>query len=1197
MDLAPSNVTEAVKSFEADRITRVTRSKSKSPSPHFSSAHSSAAVTNSGRLESGDADPDVMTGVLESNALSGDGLLGDMDIDLFATSLSDASDNRRLSTSRSRRISPPRRTSTRRHGTHHSSQEEVTITIHQECDTASSDVGDQSINATKAQELVDLTERSKNASFAAKEATETDSDLSSISSKVSDTEGEHGVRIVKYDPRKRRLPAVEIPQTRSKRARLVDEAESSLIMLPEPKRGKKRQPFKRPATPTSHELDTEDDGRAVTLAISKPAEVPERRPPGRPRKDGKPRSDPLSGPPHSIVLGGVRLPNNMIKNPLPARQPAIPPEPSQELLEDMKQMLAMPMDMAADINGEGASMNSDISAAERLASAARKAEMDMKRTMYRRQIKVPKPISIQTQDMRSFLANLAPPSPTKFSQDMEGLKATGDSDNHCSACLLGGYLVCCESCPRVFHVGCMDPPLSKVPDGMWECARCRPRQEAFPELLDTLTGNSLWRPLFNSLNRTNTRVFELPRTIREMFEGVLTHPHSGAYLDATEREIMEEDGRMRRKDKRQRMLGVGDSSMKEGGSRDGTTKGIRREAEPEVHVCYRCAKTDMKLPSTQFLSSRAELFSHISHRSGDTLLVNDCVRSNMIKCDFCSLHWHYDCLDPPLADAPPRNLEKIDLNLIRDLRKTSWGTAGVHDWEWNDYTDVGRPKRRGLDDATAIAEFGDERFNRASPTSNFNLGMVFIRRRWMCPCHADWLKPKRRKKKTWGWIEVEEGIEAPPMLTPTSIVDGDVKVDNVFTITSRNPDPTADYSDLVPPAGERRKRSHAVSFGGVTSSDANPASNGEVENVGDNTSSTRLAAVPDGNSGRPDATPPVISVMVDLGSDDVGGPGTKPADGMKVKMDRLSSATTDALSDVETLSDVQTSDDESKIISKPVEPVEPIVPVVPVKRKRGRPPKNRDAAALPGVSRPNGLSIKLKLSPGRIDREVHVRPAISNIHREVLRRTIDSRNDGDIEVREPDVEDWQSHNTSGTAAAPPPPTLLPPRPVPKPSPLAGIKDSLMLPKELKIKIEREVDVDGLKHRIPAKRLKLDFIDKCRSLRSLVIDTKETGGSTNIKVAEDEARAVERVAPSIPPVGESWSAVKVEELYTASKEDLMVDSAVSYLAASSYECDTGRSGSHDIATADDVDVWLDFISGFEMDVAYHLQRRRAAQGLL
>ena len=50
--------------------------------------------------------------------------------------------------------------------------------------------------------------------------------------------------------------------------------------------------------------------------------------------------------------------------------------------------------------------------------------MDVKRKMYRRQLTAAKPLSLQAQDMRTFLADLEPPSPTKFSQDMESLRVS-----------------------------------------------------------------------------------------------------------------------------------------------------------------------------------------------------------------------------------------------------------------------------------------------------------------------------------------------------------------------------------------------------------------------------------------------------------------------------------------------------------------------------------------------------------------------------------------------------------------------------------------------------------------------------------------------------------------------------------------------------------------------------------------------------
>ena len=200
--------------------------------------------------------------------------------------------------------------------------------------------------------------------------TETDSDLSSISSKASEKLGDAAIRIVKLgDPRYGRPPSGEPPQTRSKRGQR-DELENALLQ-PEPKKPKARHSRKRAATPKFQDPDTEDDGRAVTPAISITStaaigEVLERRPPGRPRKDGKLKADLLAGLAHSIVMGGVRLPNNIVKNPLPIRPPAIPQDPDPEILEDMRLILATPppADESRNSNSEGASVTTTVAASE-----------------------------------------------------------------------------------------------------------------------------------------------------------------------------------------------------------------------------------------------------------------------------------------------------------------------------------------------------------------------------------------------------------------------------------------------------------------------------------------------------------------------------------------------------------------------------------------------------------------------------------------------------------------------------------------------------------------------------------------------------------------------------------------------------------------------------------------------------------------
>ncbi|OVA03206.1 SNF2-related [Macleaya cordata] len=42
----------------------------------------------------------------------------------------------------------------------------------------------------------------------------------------------------------------------------------------------------------------------------------------------------------------------------------------------------------------------------------------------------------------------------------------------CVICDLGGNLLCCDSCPRTYHLQCLNPPLKRTPPGKWQCPKC-----------------------------------------------------------------------------------------------------------------------------------------------------------------------------------------------------------------------------------------------------------------------------------------------------------------------------------------------------------------------------------------------------------------------------------------------------------------------------------------------------------------------------------------------------------------------------------------------------------------------------------------------------------------------------------------------------------------------------------------------------
>ncbi|KAL2806541.1 tripartite motif-containing protein 66 isoform 3, partial [Daubentonia madagascariensis] len=55
----------------------------------------------------------------------------------------------------------------------------------------------------------------------------------------------------------------------------------------------------------------------------------------------------------------------------------------------------------------------------------------------------------------------------------KGPPAPIENEDFCAVCLNGGELLCCDCCPKVYHLSCHVPALLSFPGGEWVCTLCR----------------------------------------------------------------------------------------------------------------------------------------------------------------------------------------------------------------------------------------------------------------------------------------------------------------------------------------------------------------------------------------------------------------------------------------------------------------------------------------------------------------------------------------------------------------------------------------------------------------------------------------------------------------------------------------------------------------------------------------------------
>lgn len=202
------------------------------------------------------------------------------------------------------------------------------------------------------------------------------------------------------------------------------------------------------------------------------------------------------------------------------------------------------------------------------------------------------------------------------------------NEDHCSSCRSLGALVYCDGCPRAFHLWCLDPPMETVdlPElgERWFCPSCTIRKH--PPIKPP---PSFMSPLIHQAQTNIPKEFQLPEDVRSYFKDVATGSN-GCYLDSSE---------------------IKPPRLNRHGQLEEREPYRLKDKNGIPVLCFRCGTST--LPSVVDVSAPSAKRSRRSSSSSHSTTPE--VWRSMVSCDYCSLHWHLDCLDPPLVTMPPFN--------------------------------------------------------------------------------------------------------------------------------------------------------------------------------------------------------------------------------------------------------------------------------------------------------------------------------------------------------------------------------------------------------------------------------------------------------------------------------------------------------------------------------------------------------------
>ncbi|XP_014297529.1 bromodomain adjacent to zinc finger domain protein 1A isoform X3 [Microplitis demolitor] len=100
----------------------------------------------------------------------------------------------------------------------------------------------------------------------------------------------------------------------------------------------------------------------------------------------------------------------------------------------------------------------------------------------------------------------------------------------CSICGNSGSVIACDTCIKLYHIDCLDPPLSRAPRGRWSCYECRNiRKNASRRVDSSASEETDVRPR-QTRRATKRAAADQDKTLHELLKEVMHHKESWPFL-------------------------------------------------------------------------------------------------------------------------------------------------------------------------------------------------------------------------------------------------------------------------------------------------------------------------------------------------------------------------------------------------------------------------------------------------------------------------------------------------------------------------------------------------------------------------------------------------------------------------------------------------------------------------------------------